>query len=331
MTFLLAEVPLILLDRKTMPDRGMYRVFVYLANAVYYLNYGLMTEEIIDRAEQNTKRFSNQWCKVCGKKRCIPKFHRFQHFVELVRRHGPAFLWDTFNMERGLGLKGKTVTACVNQVEQVSLNVLTKLHCPLLYDIESYKEPAQNLLKTLGFDNTKFAEMRISILDTKTSEEGVSSLAQGRVNADDAEPFMSFLQQEQQWSDDYSLNRVKRVRIRNLTLSSNRYKHTGKVRDCYVCLNGTDFGQIADMCEVRQRGKFLLRLQKYEKVVLRNSDDHDIILPVNQFPVRPTDTFVVFELNDDLFIQKSLWVDSVPVRDRVLNFMCLRPNEWFEH
>lgn len=306
-------------------------MLVYLSNAVYYLHYGKQTDEIRAKGEKYVAKFARWYATVYEETDLIPKFHLFQHFVELARLHGAACFWDSFNLERFLSFIGKCVTTTVNHMEQASLNFLTRRHCPDLQvkAIEGYSEPTKEVFKHLEYDAENYAHLRCTPLDRRTDRSG-NPLPRRQVADESAKRFKEFLDIT---GSRIKLWRIKKVKFRNLVLTSREFRHRqgNRVRDCYVCLDEKYFGCIADICELGNDGSFyLLLLQLYKRPLAVNRDGFQILFPDNNFPVEPTENYKVFRLSDDLFVQKALWIENVQVGERQFEFFALRANEWFE-
>lgn len=327
--FLLTDIVLLLLDSAVLENRTMYRMLVYLANAVYYLHYGKQSDAIRAKAQKYIVKFSRWYCKVYDEFGMIPKFHLFQHFGEMLRLHGAACFWDSFNLERFLHVLGKSLTTTVNHMDQASMNFLTRHHCPDLQSkaIRTYTGSTKKVFKRLGYDVQNFALMKCVPLDKRG--RGGKKLSRTRVSDNYAKYFKRFLGNVH---SRIKLWQVKKMKFRNLALTSRFFPHreAQRVRDCYVCLNEKHFGRIADMCEVDGTDLHLLLLQIYKRPVVVNRGGFQILFPVNNFPVEPTEKYMVFAMNDDLFVQKALWLEHVRVGEKHYQFFALRPNEFFE-
>jgi hypothetical protein len=96
LTFLLHEITMLCSDTEVIVDEKIYPIFVHLSNAVYLMHYGRFTPEIREQAEIEVFKFCRLFRDCFTEEYCTYKFHVFQHFIDMLKEHGPAFLWDAF-------------------------------------------------------------------------------------------------------------------------------------------------------------------------------------------------------------------------------------------
>ena len=310
-------------------DESLYKVLVYLANAVYYLHYGVQSPSIQQKAKENIKLFSSEYRKYFGKEKCIPKYHWFQHFLEFVLKHGAAFLFDSFLLERFLGFLKRTVKTSRNQQSHVIDHFLLSHHSPLLNNTERFDKltggsGARKQIRSMGFDLSYFTNLgsyslkKLEGLEAQMPDEHVR-LVREHLKVTNRELF----------TDDMPFERHSRIGFRNLTLTSKQFSHDGNVRDCYCVLNGNFPGQIADICNIFGTDLFFIVVQEHKRIPFTTTGGIVLLSPDNQFPVLETDRKVVYSLNDELFLQKVLLIKDFEWGGKVANLFCVRPCEWF--
>ena len=94
--FLLHQVVLLVADDDIISDEKVYPCFVHLSNAIYLLHHGKFDETKRKLAQQEITSFSEKFVDCYTAEYCTNKFHVFQHFGDLAKIHGPAYLWDAF-------------------------------------------------------------------------------------------------------------------------------------------------------------------------------------------------------------------------------------------
>ena len=310
-------------------DDSLYKVLVYLANAVYYLHYGIQSHSIRKKAKKNIKLFSSEYRKCFGKEKCIPKYHWFQHFLEFVLKHGAAFLFDSFVLERLLGILKKSAKTCRSQQKHIIEHFLLSHHSPLLNNTERFDKlpggsKTREQIRDMGFDLSYFTNLGCY---SKNKPEGIAAKM--------PDEHMLLLQEHlkaikhELCNDDVRFERHSRIGFRNMTLSSKEFPHNQNVRDCYCVLKGNFPGQIIDICNISGTDSFFVVMQEHKRVPLTTTEGIVLLLPDNQFPVQETNKKLVFSLNDELFLQKVLLVKDFEWGGKVMNLFCVRPNEWF--
>ena len=330
--FLLAEVAVICTDQNVLPNELIRKSFVYLADATYWMHYGDPTEETKKKASESLERFHKTYFHCYGMTATIPKEHEHQHFDMYLRWHGLAYCWDSFNLERAIGLLNKSVTTRVNHADQLVTNFLVRFHSRILNNLEEHDADAREYLTDLGYDSSFF--VTLSTMCTFESPEPmpthyvqciVEYLTSGREEFFDDVALNSTIERSV-----VQLTRVSRLKFRNQILTSAAFVHSGNVNDSYVQVGGQIFGQMEELCEVDKSGCFVMLVRKYQKIVMPNPAGRPVELPHNQFPVRPTNDLVVFSLNDKLFVQKILLIDPYVYNGISYQFFAIRPNDVFQ-
>ena len=314
----------------------MYKVLVYLSNAVYYLHYGKQSTAIQAKARENIRLFAKAYRLLMGKKACIPKYHWSQHLVELVIRHGPAFLTDGFCLERLLGMFKGTTTTSVNHIAQMFTNFLLKFHSPLLIHMERFEKlnphgTTRQLLRDMGFDPSFFVSMGcFGLNEPETSGEKKTNVPK-TVPKEHELLVRRYLEKILPESFEMcKLKRWLRVKFRNVILTSSMFQHDGNVRDCFCVVEEVYPGQIIDICSTEDESIFLIVMLVFKKKVRTNGTGIPYLTPDNQFPVQETREKRVFHLNIQLFLQKALYISDFYMLGDVENVFCVCPNEFFE-
>ena len=83
---------------------------------------------MVKAIEENMILFVNAYQVRLGVAGCTWKFHIFQHFLELIQRHGSALFWDGYFRESIVGYLKMFLTGTRNQDEQVVANFLRVHH-----------------------------------------------------------------------------------------------------------------------------------------------------------------------------------------------------------
>lgn len=148
--FTLSDMAMLLCDDNSYLDAEIFEVWTHFSNACYLLLHGRMNERILAAAEQEVKLFAEKFKKKFGPQHCTWKFHVFQHFPQLVRLHGPAFLWDDFMYERLLGYLGEDVTSTNVQVLQATRNFMLRHHAEYFMDSAKYVDSCREFIESLG-------------------------------------------------------------------------------------------------------------------------------------------------------------------------------------
>jgi len=319
---LIHDVALLFSDEKIITDEGFQRCIFLLSEAVYFLSYGRMTSEIRKKARSKVEDFSKAFVDYFGPEWCTHKFHLFQHTPDLLDRHGPAFLWDDFNLERSNSLAKDMVKGRRGQMEQVTRHFLLRHHSDVLQDPSKYDPTVQEQLKKTGFHQEVFytyndfaAEKIYDPLDGWVHDLIFKYL----VSKNKCEP-----------GDTVNLTRVTRMVRKNVVvLTSKHYKHQGKVLDRYVQIDEKLFGRIDEIVYCQETATYLLVIKKYEKCDALYSKGNRVLHPANQFPYRKTSDHEVVELKDEVFVQKAQISVLVLAEGTIVNIFSPRPNEFF--
>lgn len=319
---LIHDVALLFSDETIITEEKFQKVVFLLSESVYYLCHGRMTDGIRYLARRKVEEFSEKFKEYFGPEWCTYKFHVFQHTPDLADRHGPAFLWDDFNLERINCIAKNMVTGTRGQMGQVSKHFIIRHHSDVLQDPTCYQESVQEQMKKIGFHQEVFYTYDDFITDEKDEP------LDGRL----FDEFKTYLVQANlcEGSDLPPHTRVTRMVRKNVVvLTSEHYKHRGMVRDFYVQVEGKVFGIVKEILYCRDLARFFLIIGKYVKYDALYSKGNVVLHPVNNFPYRTTDEIVVFELNDDLFIQKAQISVLVLADGTIVNLFSPRPNEYF--
>jgi hypothetical protein len=320
---LMHDVALLFSDEKIITDEGFQKVVFLLSESVYYLSHGKMTSHIRAKAREKVEKFSQAFVAYFGPEWCTYKFHVFQHTPDLVDRHGPAFLWDDFNLERINHLTKDMVTGTRGQMGQVTKHFLLRNHSDVLQDPSQYKASVQEQLKKTGFHQEVFHSF-----DDFVTDEIFEEPLDGHVYDCVYEFLVSKGMLER--GDHVKLSRVTRMVRKNVVvLSSKHYKHKGTVRDWYVQVEEKLFGLIDEIVCLEECGTTLLVIQKFEKYDALYSKGNRVLHPENQFPFRKTNDLEVVEMTDELFIQKAQISCLVLAEGTIVNLFSVRPNEYF--
>jgi hypothetical protein len=118
------------------------------------------------KCREKVQEFSQAFKTFFGPQWCTYKFHVFQHTPDLVDRHGQAFLWDDFNLERENHLAKEMVTGTRGQMGQLTRHFLLRHHSDVLHDPSVYQESLKEQMKKLSFHQETFATYDDFITDT---------------------------------------------------------------------------------------------------------------------------------------------------------------------
>ncbi len=301
-----------------------YEMVVTLSNMMYYMNYGRVTEGIINMVESLGNKFGEQWLEVMGEALAWWKFHILCcHFYQLMRAFGEAQHFDAFVSEFMLGQMVRMSTSRVNLAVQVAFNTLMRFHSTFDRFLPYFGESTKMWLKGMGVQQSGSPQLSIFAIKRSTGEQ--AKVPENELQVLNSMSAFSGLQDE--LSQD-NVKRVTKVRFGAMCLTSSRYQHIGKVNDSFVQVEGEFFGRIQEMYEV-QHGElpetvFIIKVHAYNVVgPLFHSDAGDVIkFPVNQQPREPSDPpcFAHFSLAPSLFIQKVVISDFLYTRP-ALNVM----------
>lgn len=319
---LMHDVALLFSDEKIMTNENFQNVIFTLSEAVYLLCHGRMTAEIRRQARAKVEEFSEAYLKCLGPDWCTFKFHLFQHAPDLADRHGPAFLWDDFNLERINSMVKRTVTGTRGQSEQAAKHFILRHHSDVLQDPSNYQPSVKRELKKNGFHQEVFCTYDDFI--THRVHEPIDLNIYSIVHSEMVALGLCDVH------DQVELTRVSRMVRKNVVvLTSKRFKHRGAVRDSYVQVENDLFGQIEEIVFSVDLATFFLVIEKFAKYDALYSKGNRVMHPINQFPYRRTGQLIAVELTDDLFIQKAQISCLVLAEGKIVDLFSPRPNEFF--
>ncbi len=296
--FLLLGVGSICSQRRFLPDSNLYNVLWSLSNTVSAMMNPRQTSAQIDKARSHLVQFVDFYTKRLGMGWCTWKFHIFQHFIQLLLKHGSALFWDGFFREDIVGILKLGLTTKRNHDEQAVTNFLLSHHT------HPYREKCEKSDRMKAFRTsckrrtaTGLSPVAVKVID-KADEEVFDEEKDDVLSS--CGSFVS--------SWDVPVTRVLRCRRNGVVLTSKLFKHRGLVNDSFVYLDESNFGQIADIFRVGeesgQNDKIVVKLQMFEKVHLKTGDQ-EIIFPVFQFPVKETENFTYKLVTRSVVIQKA--------------------------
>ena len=304
----------------------IHEIMVSLSNAIWYscLSHSDTSEEAKQLAYDHIQAFCRKVRAFFKEDWMTHKLHILQHFPEIMRRHGPAFFWDDWNMERLNNWLKNLITTNWNAMDQCVRNLILKHHATVFQDMKKLQRSTVAFLKRQGLEVNEWLGLGDFILQRK-SEENPRML-----NARIVQQLQAFLQQNNlQHLNNESYHRITRMSHRSVqVLTSNQFCHRGKVRDNLISID-TDFGQIEDILHFYQSGKIIFIMKKFKKIPeVRNSIGMPIIYPVNQFPYQETEDYVIFESKDSTVIRKAQTLTMSYINGDAYNFFTIRPNEY---
>jgi hypothetical protein len=183
MNFLLIEVALLCCDEDVISDLDYYGMWVYLANCVYLMHDGNPTVAKLEKLKKYMRKFTEKYVEVMGPWQCVPKFHLFQHFVELVELHGPAFLWDAFPFERLQGILKRDVTTTKHYLTQIGRNFVLRFFSDPFLKQDQFCDGVKAYLKMLNIDHFDSSLVDLPIVPLTTCI-GTESIFPEEVEAD---------------------------------------------------------------------------------------------------------------------------------------------------
>ena len=331
--FLLHDVALLCSNEHVITETGIYRSLVHLSNMVYLSHYGRMTPAIVQEHKSECKDFCTRLLDTFTEEYATYKAHiATSHGTHMLEIHGCACYTDGFNLERFISTMKKLCTTNKLQMMQIARNFLIKYHSGSLQNMENFIDSAKEILNENGF----FAEeFYCKFEDVVKSEHGSQHFPSAEKSALD-----DFI------SSDLGLNpisakltRVTQMVRKSIILESKHAKHreTSNIRDSYIHLEGGIFGQIAEIAYLKDSGKFLFVLEKFNRITPLDKNDIPKAYPINQIPYRPRrideePEFHVFELTDDLFVQKAqVSISNYHHGANRVRFFSVYPNEWFRY
>jgi hypothetical protein len=296
--FLLLGVGIICSQRRFLPDLKLYNVLWSLANVISAMLNPRQTSAQIEKARAHLIRFTDFYTLRLGMGWCTWKFHIFQHFIELLLKHGSALFWDGFFREDIVGILKLGLTTKRNHDEQAVTNFLLSHHT------RPYRAKCEQSDRMKAFRTscnrstaTGLSPVAVKIIDTEDNEV---------CDEEKDEVLSSCGSFVSSW--DVPVTRVVRCRRNGVVLTSKLFQHRGLVNDSFVYLDGDNFGQIAEIFRVGEEGsendKLVIKLKIFERVHLRNGNE-EIVFPEFQFPVKETENFTFKLITRGVVVQKA--------------------------
>lgn len=337
--FLLHCVGLVCSDSSLIDER-IYKILVHLSNIVYLSHFGRLSDEIINQVEKEITLFSTDWKNVLKEEYMTIKWHLVDaHWVQFLRNHGNASLFDGFNMER-FNLKLKTCTTARNrELRNVVRNFILEHHSTIPEQLKSFGPAAKKNLRILDFtdrfDSTFQDYIKKQAPDQEINPEILRLVVPVLVENE-------FLPSP---TDNETL-RNNLVRVSTLVrkgvlfkTGTENHRKSSSVRDCFVQVENEHFGVIQEIIGVKlppqeKIKRFILVVKKFEKTTPTHDWGGLRLFPINQFPFRdPTEKapeYHVFVLRKNTFIQKCQ-TSIANYRDygERVQIMSVYPNEWF--
>jgi hypothetical protein len=333
--FLLTRVGL-LAARKDFTSDQFYDMLVELADLTYWMNYGRVTKEVVEKVRLLGNSFAEKWKSTMTEEDFVWKWHALvSHFYRVMEAFGGAHQFDSFILEFLLGEMIRFSTSRRNVAVQVVMNMLSKFHSSFRKYKPYFGPTIREWLKRKGFDNMNAPRLSIHRITKMTGPPAVcdSEALEIVKSAEGMGPLAQTVTTE-------SVTRVLKIRFGAMCLTSADFVHRGKIRDYFVQVDGELFGKICDIFEIvdvhsTSDPKYVLNVQIYKPVEnLKNSrQDEGVLFPVNQVPREPSDDFFAVLLRPNLFVQKAIEIDFPFFRDsistfRPLKLYCILPNEY---
>lgn len=321
-TFLLYSVGTLICDEVLVNDEPFRQMIIHLANVVYLLHMGDPPNDVEETLKSEMIAFCKLYIQIYGEKCCTWKFHNFQHMLEIYRRHGPAFLWDAFNLEGMVGFMKKVITARRNQLNQGATIFLLQYHSQAFKSAHLSNVRVQEYLRKMGLSSSFFAGMKAVALTYGKLKD---------VSVNDMEKIYHFIgSQNTVPREDILLKRVLKLKRFNQVITSAGFPHKGQVNDSFVMVNSKFCGQVQEIVELRRAEEYLLIVQLYRKTIVRSNVGIPMEFPMNQFPVVETADCEVLLLTPDVFLQKILISSITGESGGAVRLFAPRPNEFFE-
>lgn len=297
-------------NKQQLEKMEVYDILVHLANVHYYCQYGRMTEEIIQKLEQEIEKFCIKLRSTFKEEYCTYKFHVLQHFPTFIRNHGSAFGFDAFNMERFNLYIRQMTTRPGRELTQAVENFILKHHNALFDDLENFHPVIQEILGEMGIENDIFGEKFKNKVRNFLNLNFEHQVQEKIKEALEIEGLISQEFDQRNWKN------VSQMYRRNILLEIAEFKHPkgSQVKDSYVMIDGEDFGEIKSICWIpptkpKEEGTFIIVLTKFQQC--RPTADFGGVYsyPVNQIPFCfPNPSFpdlVAKILKRETFIQKA--------------------------
>lgn len=280
--FILSTIGLICSQRRFLPDLEMYHVLRHLADLVYLMYTPRMTDAVISDLKLKMQQFVDAYHARIGISGCTWKFHIFQHFIELIERHGSAIFFDGFFRECIVGELKKFLSATWNEDEQMVANFLLTHHATRYFESCALSPRMK-----------KFCESQAPKMSGKSLGSNVAFTYKWNPAVDDDERdiVLSFYDAN---LGQKEVRRVTRLKRDGSVLSSERFRHRGGVDDSWVFFDSNTFGHVEDIfvLEGEEAKSFVVKLLKYRKFSIKDemsSAGEELAFPLNQFPAESAD------------------------------------------
>lgn len=293
---------------------------VQFSNIVYYMHHRQVNSnpDFMRRLKESVKAFSELYLTFFGEEGCTWKFHVLQHIPLFVERYGPAYLWDSYNLESFLHVMGSMITSRRNQASQAVSMFLLRYHATVFSQIPLFCPEMKTFIKSLGFESSFFVSL------------GTFATEYGDMNSVDVRVFnklLDFLKECGVVAEFRDFARIVRLRRRNQILTSSYFKHLGNVDDSYIQVNCTKFGQVLEIVKIGP--SFFIVLDCYKKIKDLTTDSGiTLVFPDNQVPVKRADELYVFELEGNTFLQKVVRT-TLLLHNNTYEMFCSCPNDVF--
>jgi len=335
--FLIHQVALLCSDEALLPSTMLYDCLIHLSNIVFYCHYGRLTEEIIERVEDEVAKFSEVFRTIFTEEFCTFKMHMLQHFPDLLRLHGPAYYTDGFNLERFISQCKKLTTTNKMHMKQLARNFLLKFHNDHFKNMENFGPHAKLAMKANGISDEFFWSFEDKVLK-KRKDQSKPFMNPLFAYAREFTETLDFVQESPKQSEDIfkSAVRVERMNRKSIALeTADAYHQPGsRMNDSFIQVNGDIFGQVVEILHFPEEDKFVCIMSVFEKISPVDKDHARRNYPDNQFPFRipSTPKYWGFLLEENTFILKAqVGVTSYTHCGFPVQLFTVRPNEWFRY
>lgn len=319
-TFILYGVGTVVCDGTLVTNYDFRKMIIHLANVVYLLNHGKPSPALEEQLKHEMIAFCELFHEEYKDDGCTWKYHNFQHMLETLLRHGPAFLWDSFNLEKFVGFVKKIITARRNQVDQGVTCCLLYFHSRAFDEFSTFCPSVKQYLKSFSLMRTLFASMKPAVLKYGNLED---------IQVDDMNKIQQFVSSNRVVPrHETQLKRVLKLKHLTQVFTSEGVKHVGKVDDSHVMVDSRIFGQVKEIVEVKKGTACVMLLALYKKKVMRNNIGMVLDFPINSFPVVETGEVECFYLEKETFVQKIM-ISSFVGEFGAVKMFNVKPNEFF--
>lgn len=153
-----------------------YEMIREFTNSIVWLTYSYPCERSILRAKLAVERFSELFLKNFGTARATHKFHTFQHLPVLVKYHGSATQFDSFQGEGMLGFIKESITTTKATMFHICRHLVLRYHGICFKNFKDMHPDAQKLLSKFhgGTDGEeplkKFRKKELSAVKKKLAK-----------------------------------------------------------------------------------------------------------------------------------------------------------------